>query len=188
MIRCGKCVQEMPDGVNFCPNCGAPSSFGPVAGKPQPKKPNNFSGCGTVVLVLVIVSAVVLGGIALISNTATSRSRSKPASTSEKTRAVDRDRVKKQKEARRAEQEKKLAPRIQSLRDTGFLTKFNIDLNQAWVEPSLWHALNYDTKQGIAATLAAYCDARGSQGYVNIIDNRSGKKLAKYSSWGFTVY
>ena len=48
--------------------------------------------------------------------------------------------------------------------------------------------LGHVCPQGIAMTLAAHCERAGSVGWVEIIDNMSGKKLAKYSAFGFKVY
>jgi len=81
------------------------------------------------------------------------------------------------------EQEKK---RIIPLYDTGLLTKFNIDANEAWVNPAIWNGLEYDAKVGVAATLAKICDLSDSSGRISIINNKTGKQLARYSqTWGF---
>ena len=78
---------------------------------------------------------------------------------------------------------------LQVLYDSGLLKKFNIDYNEAWVNSSIWNALDYDTKVGIGIKLAKICDQAGSTGRITFYDNRTGKKLARYSqSWGYKSY
>ena len=45
-----------------------------------------------------------------------------------------------------------------------------------------------DTKQGNAMALAEHCENYGNSGRVDNIDNKSGKKLAKYSAFGFKAF
>jgi len=78
---------------------------------------------------------------------------------------------------------------LQTLYDTGTLTKFDIGYNEAWVNPDIWNGLYYDTKVGIGRELAKICDQAGSTGRITFYDNKTGKKLAKYSqSWGYKSY
>ena len=84
---------------------------------------------------------------------------------------------------------KKRSDELQVLYDLGLLKKFDIDYNEAWVNPYIWNSLDYDTKVGIGITLAKICDKAGSTGRITFYNNNSGKKLAKYSqSFGFKNY
>ena len=84
---------------------------------------------------------------------------------------------------------KKRSDELQVLYDSGLLKKFKIDYNEAWVNPFLWNSLDYDTKVGIGITLAKICDKAGSTGRITFYDNKTGKKLAKYSQpWGYKSY
>lgn len=84
---------------------------------------------------------------------------------------------------------KKRSDELQLLYDSGLLKKFDIDYNEAWVNPYLWISLDYDTKVGIGITLARICDKAGSTGRITFYNNNSGKKLAKYSqSYGYKSY
>jgi len=79
--------------------------------------------------------------------------------------------------------------KINLLYSSGLLKKFNIDLNQAWVDAFLWHQLDYDVKEGVTKTLAIKCGMAGSTERIDILNNNNGHKLAKYGSWsGFKVY
>lgn len=87
-----------------------------------------------------------------------------------------------------SEVSKDLQEKIKTLEKTGLLTKFDIDMNEAYVNQAIWDKITLDTKKGVAVTLAKVCDEAGSSGRIVIINYLSGKKLAKYSSWGFKVW
>ena len=78
-----------------------------------------------------------------------------------------------------------LESRVQVLRDTGLLHRFDVDANRAYVEPAVWSRLTIDVRQNVAATLAEYCDSKDSTERIEIVNKYSGKKLAKYSGWGY---
>ncbi|HCK99966.1 MAG TPA: hypothetical protein DHW42_07695 [Candidatus Marinimicrobia bacterium] len=78
---------------------------------------------------------------------------------------------------------------LQVLYDSGLLKKLDIDQNEAWIDVYIWNSLDYDTKVGIGITLAKICDRAGSTGRITFYDNRSGKKVARYSqSYGYKSY
>jgi hypothetical protein len=80
---------------------------------------------------------------------------------------------------------------ISTLWQTGFLKRINPEMNEAFVDPTLWTGIDYQTKQNISRSLAFYCGrTKGTNlNWVIIYDNMSGKKLAKFSeAWGFKVY
>jgi hypothetical protein len=79
---------------------------------------------------------------------------------------------------------------LSKLQNQGLLS-IDPNLNKAFIDPGLWHSMKYSVKEDFAATLAIYCgNKKGTQLYwVDVYDQYSGKKLAKYSqSWGFKVY
>jgi hypothetical protein len=79
---------------------------------------------------------------------------------------------------------------LSKLQSQGLLS-IDPNLNKASIDPGLWNNMKYSLKEDFAATLAIYCgNKKGTQLYwVDIYDQYSGKKLAKYSrSWGFKVY
>ena len=82
----------------------------------------------------------------------------------------------------------KLEKDIATLTTTGLLQKFEVQLNKAHVNPTIWAGLNIDAKRGVAHTLARYCGVKDSSEWVEIYDYYTGKKLAKYSGWGFKTY
>ena len=68
---------------------------------------------------------------------------------------------------------------IRDLKISGFLITLKIDLNEAWVDPSMWHNMTYDTKKGACIILAKECEFAGSTDRIVIKDSYTGKKLAK---------
>ena len=70
MAFCIQCGNQVPDGVKFCPTCGAPIAQAPVqAAMPQQKKGGSKVGLiigiaagGTVLLAGIIVGVVLLFG------------------------------------------------------------------------------------------------------------------------------
>ena len=74
--------------------------------------------------------------------------------------------------------------KIKDLKESGLLNKFNIDLNEAWIDPAIWATLDYDMKVNIAQFLASKCEVEGSTGRINLIDNKTGKKINSYSNSG----
>jgi len=79
--------------------------------------------------------------------------------------------------------------KVQVLYDSGLLKKFNVDANEAWVDPYIWNQVVYDTKLGIGITLAKICDNAGSTGRITFINNYTGAKIARYSqAYGYKVY
>jgi hypothetical protein len=90
---------------------------------------------------------------------------------------------------RRSQELKQAKEVIQPLYDTGFLTKFDIDMNEGWVDPSLWAKLDYDAKFKLAVILANICNLSDSTGRIVILNNKTGKRLAAYSqTLGFKHY
>jgi len=79
---------------------------------------------------------------------------------------------------------------IQQLKDLKLLKDIQPEFHEAFVDPVIWAALDYKTKEGIGRVLAFYCGRKSGTNlnWVEIKDNYSGKKLAKYSEvWGFEV-
>ena len=77
---------------------------------------------------------------------------------------------------------------IQKCKNLGLLIKIDTDGNRAWVNMYIWNNLDYDAKKNYASIFAEYCEVMGDSSWCDILDSKSGKKLAKHSSWGFKVY
>jgi hypothetical protein len=73
--------------------------------------------------------------------------------------------------------------------ENGFL-RIEAENNKAYVDQGYWNHLMIDEKKGFTFGLAIYCgNQRGNElYYVTLYDLYSGKKLAKYNTWGFDVY
>ena len=80
---------------------------------------------------------------------------------------------------------------IKKLKESGLLVRINPQLNEAYVSPTIWRGLDYQTKENTGRVMAFFCGRKKGTNlnWVDIKDSYSGKKLAKYSeSWGFKVY
>lgn len=71
--------------------------------------------------------------------------------------------------------------------DTQLVLRFNAQLNEAWVDPSMWSKLPYDRKEILAKGWAQACQAQGDSPWIDIKDNYSGEKLAHWGFSGFSV-
>lgn len=85
---------------------------------------------------------------------------------------------------------KALEEAINGFVEEGLLRKINPQLNEAFVEPLKWYAIEYEYKEMIAFYLAQYCafKKKSETEWVIIRDSLSGKTLAKYGVWGFKTY
>ena len=80
---------------------------------------------------------------------------------------------------------------IEKLKESALLVRINPQLNEAYVNPVIWHGLDYQKKEKIARLMAFFCGRKKGTNlnWVHIKDSYTGKKLAKYSEiWGFKVY
>lgn len=79
---------------------------------------------------------------------------------------------------------------VAELQKTGAL-RMEWEYHAAYFDPRLWGQIDYQTKEGFALSLAILCKEKNKphgQQWVEIFDLMTGKKLAKYSVWGFKVY
>jgi hypothetical protein len=68
--------------------------------------------------------------------------------------------------------------------------KFKPSGREIWVDPSFWNSTNYDQKNslGYLGAVKFAHDLNSDLYYCTIINNRTGKRLAKWSrSWGFKI-
>jgi hypothetical protein len=77
---------------------------------------------------------------------------------------------------------------IDSLLKEGFVTKWNCDLNEVWIEPSYWAAMNCQRRSDFTASLAMLCESKGGGGWVVVKDAYTGQRLAKWEASGLKVY
>ena len=77
---------------------------------------------------------------------------------------------------------------VEQLKKVGIVVR--VDPPQAYVNPAVWKNLDIRKKGEFSRTLALYSGAKRGDNlnWVEIYDNYSGKRLAKYSeNWGFKV-
>jgi hypothetical protein len=77
---------------------------------------------------------------------------------------------------------------IMAAQQEGVLVRYNCAENLAHVQPVPWRALNVDPQRSLAAALATTCQAEGRGNRVMLVDFRTGRRLANFSSGSFTVY
>ena len=82
---------------------------------------------------------------------------------------------------------------------SGVIMKFDAEYHEALVNPVLWEMGSLDMRRNLAMLLAMYCHAyanpkttlddmiKAGEGWVEIKDGVSGKRLAKYGPEGFQV-
>jgi hypothetical protein len=83
-----------------------------------------------------------------------------------------------------------IEPIVNDFQKMGVITKLTPEYNQVFVNPQIWHRLDYQAKENFGKCLAAYCAGKkgSTTHWVEIKDAYSGKDLAKYGSFGFKVY
>ena len=74
--------------------------------------------------------------------------------------------------------------------DVGAIKHLDVDAHQVRVNPVAWATWEASDKQTFTATLAIYCDQRGSVHgkYVDIIDDETGKRVGHYGPSGFEIF
>lgn len=80
---------------------------------------------------------------------------------------------------------------LKTLEEIGFLIKINPQSNEAYVDPTIWDEVDYQTRATMGKALALYCgqEAGTDLNWVDIKDSYSGKILANYNeSRGLKIY
>jgi len=88
------------------------------------------------------------------------------------------------------QQKSQILDAVNSAVEIGFIKKLDSENHEVYVDLLIWNASNIETKENFTISMALYCSFNSSfEGkWVDIYDYQSGKKLAKYSIWGFKVY
>lgn len=72
---------------------------------------------------------------------------------------------------------------------TGFIKRFDTNLNQVYINHLTWRSINFQAKKRFASYLVKYLETKGYARIITIKDNMSGKKLGYYNDLiGFKVY
>jgi hypothetical protein len=168
LTKCGECGREVSTSAATCPNCGARV------------KASAFKGCGQGCAIGV---AALFGLLLLVLIISVSRGPSPSSSTpSAPASSVDTPGTVEVQGVRTsvAEVEKSIA----ELRSAGFITSINSNTNEIQVNAMMWAAVELNAKKGITLTCAQYFKAHGQSPLAELVDNRSGRKLASYGTWG----
>lgn len=182
---CRNCGTELDSSAKFCPACGHPAKredgdvatatpVGSVAAKPKPRKPTSTVG----VVLAVIAAMFVIVKILEVASPylPTSESTPTPAPT-----PVDLEKL----YPDAAELEKEIA----ELKKLKFIYAFEPTNSTVYVNGRIWENSTIDVKTNAAAALARYCGLKKGNGInrVEIYDSHSGKRIAKYGSWGLKI-
>lgn len=73
--------------------------------------------------------------------------------------------------------------RIAEMKQMGMITRISEANNEVQVNRVLWNAISLDAKKGVTLKCAQYFKAKGRSGFAEIVDDRSGEKLASHSAW-----
>lgn len=80
---------------------------------------------------------------------------------------------------------------VEGLIKAGLIMNMEAHYSKIYVEPLHWHQMTFDVKKDFTFLMFKYCagvQKKYRAVWVDILDGYSGKKLAKYDSWGFKVY
>jgi len=79
---------------------------------------------------------------------------------------------------------------INTLQRDGLL-RMEWEYHKAYISSPLWEMIDAQVKEALAFCLAVRCSEMATQTkgtWVHIYDMQSGKKIAKWNSWGFEAY
>ena len=86
------------------------------------------------------------------------------------------------------EQLEEATKRITTAQQDGVLVRYGCSENRAHVQQVPWRALSLDLKQNLAMALATTCQAEGRGYRMTLVDVRTGRDLANFSSGSFREY
>lgn len=75
--------------------------------------------------------------------------------------------------------------------ERGMIMKIEPQYGKVYVDSLRWGMLTFDQKKNTAFYWLQYCAMKQNEYeiiWVDVLDGHSGKKLAKYDSWGFKTY
>lgn len=88
-------------------------------------------------------------------------------------------------------------PLVEQMQKTQIVTKIEepaysgvSTTGRIWVSPSAWYGATFDQKRSMCYVLAKYCAAMIASRHLDceIIDDHTGRRLAKFTDDGFTLY
>lgn len=178
LTKCRECGREVSTSAATCPNCGARV------------KASTFKGCGQGCGIGV---AALFGLLLLVLITSVLRAPSSPSSTPDA--VMDRkltaiatsasgetpDSVEVQGVRTSVVEVEKS---ITELKNAGFITSMNTNTNEVQINGMMWAAVSLNTKKGITLRCAQYFKSHGQSSLAELVDNRSGRKLASHGTWG----
>jgi hypothetical protein len=77
---------------------------------------------------------------------------------------------------------------ITTAQQQGLLVRYSCTDNRAHVQPAGWRAAKDDDKEGLTAALALTCQAERHGYRMTVVDFRTGRDLANFSSGSFRVF
>lgn len=176
LIKCPECEGQLSDKATTCPHCGYSQTTKKPIPKPLPpiKKESKQYGCGTIILLLVVV--------AIFYSLFDTSERTKPVASKPPTQAPKLS-------AAETELQKQRKEFIDKGIREGIFYKIEIpgDLPHLWVTPRFLNG-DFDTKSALAsAVLAYYITENPKYDLLIIKDSRSGKRIGSFSSNGLDL-
>jgi hypothetical protein len=196
MKKCPFCAEDIQDAAIVCKHCGRdlpasaqgrgpfPESLG-RSGVPRgaqgyaaapARKRRSPLAIGCLVVLGAVIVLWVLGSLGSRSSGPSSSSRVDSTSVP----SVPADSVKVLGATTKISEVYKL---MEDLQRIGLITRINENTNEIQVNGLLWSGFDLNGKKGVALVCAQYFKARNVSGSPELVDNRTGRKLASVSEW-----
>lgn len=87
-----------------------------------------------------------------------------------------------------AEEKKAVIEWVEEGVNKGIIKKTEVDFHKVYIDHQSWHLYNYDDKKGITKMLSIYMEIQTGTRFVKVYSYHTGKKVAKWGTFGLKLY